>query len=209
MCQKLLPTFCIHYFPRHLIQDDTSCLLTFCRFNGSCPRTTTTLSPACLSHPRQRPVSAAVTTFMLSNLFLIISCLASQQKTKWLPAPSKLLSSQESQQTAGSCLSSSLHRPQASQEVTENFLQGLQTWQMAKILEIKLVTVLQQPHLVQIQKLSAYPSGTGGRQCIITMVTNTIGKTPQCTMLQKLSKCEVKAAHCGSFNIFLPLRFYV
>ena len=27
------------------------------------------------------------------------------------------------------------------------------------------------------------------------------------TMLQKLSKCEVKAAHCGNFTICLPLRF--
>ena len=30
-----------------------------------------------------------------------------------------------------------------------------------------------------------------------------------CTMLQKLSKCEVKAARCGNFTICLPLRFYV
>ena len=28
-------------------------------------------------------------------------------------------------------------------------------------------------------------------------------------MLQKLSKCEVKAARCGNSTICLPLRFYV
>ena len=28
-------------------------------------------------------------------------------------------------------------------------------------------------------------------------------------MLQKLTKCEVKAAQCGNFTICLPLRFYV
>ena len=31
----------------------------------------------------------------------------------------------------------------------------------------------------------------------------------QCTMLQKLSKCEVKAAQCGNFTICLPFRSYV
>ena len=31
----------------------------------------------------------------------------------------------------------------------------------------------------------------------------------KCTMLQKLSKCEVKAVLCGYFTICLPLRFYV
>ena len=30
-----------------------------------------------------------------------------------------------------------------------------------------------------------------------------------CTMLQKFSKCEVKAALCGNFVIFLPLRSLV
>ena len=30
-----------------------------------------------------------------------------------------------------------------------------------------------------------------------------------CTMLQKLSKCEVKEAKCGNFTICLPFRFYV
>ena len=28
-------------------------------------------------------------------------------------------------------------------------------------------------------------------------------------MLQKLSKCEDKAAKCGNFTVCLPLRFYV
>ena len=28
-------------------------------------------------------------------------------------------------------------------------------------------------------------------------------------MLQKFSKCEVKAAWCGNFTILLPLKFYV
>ena len=31
----------------------------------------------------------------------------------------------------------------------------------------------------------------------------------QCTMLQKLSKCEVKAWHCCNLIILPPLRFYV
>ena len=31
----------------------------------------------------------------------------------------------------------------------------------------------------------------------------------KCTMLQKLSKCEVKAVLCGYFTICLPLRFYM
>ena len=31
--------------------------------------------------------------------------------------------------------------------------------------------------------------------------------SPQFTMLQKFSKCEVKAARCGNLAIFLPLRF--
>ena len=30
-----------------------------------------------------------------------------------------------------------------------------------------------------------------------------------CTMLQKLSKCEVKTAQCGNFTICLPLKYYV
>ena len=30
-----------------------------------------------------------------------------------------------------------------------------------------------------------------------------------CTMLQKFSKCEVKAARYGHFSKLLPLRFYV
>ena len=35
-----------------------------------------------------------------------------------------------------------------------------------------------------------------------------LGKRP-CTMLQKFSKCEVKAALCGNFTILLPHKLYV
>ena len=36
----------------------------------------------------------------------------------------------------------------------------------------------------------------------------TFKTSPLCTMLQKLSKCEVKAARRGNLIICLPLRFY-
>ena len=39
------------------------------------------------------------------------------------------------------------------------------------------------------------------------LVTHQVSS--KCTLLQKVSKCEVKEARYGSFTIFLPLRFYM
>ena len=43
----------------------------------------------------------------------------------------------------------------------------------------------------------------------VDLINFTEKNQPQCTLLQKLSKSEVKAARCGNFTICLPLRFYV
>ena len=41
------------------------------------------------------------------------------------------------------------------------------------------------------------------------LVSSSQASTLLITMLQKLSKCEVKTTRCGHFTILLPFRFYV
>ena len=62
---------------------------------------------------------------------------------------------------------------------------------------------------VRAKKRSLTITGTNPASVIEALNNHHAKVKDQFTMLQKYSKCEVKAARCGKFLVLLPLRFSV